>query len=41
MTHCEENGAMDESGNVELIRDILFGSEMRDYDGCFQKMKNA
>jgi len=25
-----ENGAFDESGNVDRIRNILFGSQMRD-----------
>ena len=38
-THRQENGAMDESGNVDRIRDILFGSQMRDYDGRFQKIE--
>ena len=32
------NGAIDESGKVDRIRDILFGSQMRDYDGRFQKL---
>ncbi len=32
------NGAIDESGNVDRIRDILFGNQMRDYDGRFQKL---
>jgi hypothetical protein len=34
-----ENGAIDESGNVDRIRNILFGSQMRDYDGRFQKLE--
>src|SRR5229473_2378781 len=34
-----ENGAFDESGNVDRIRNILFGSQMRDYDGRFQKLE--
>jgi hypothetical protein len=33
------NGAVDESQNVDRIRDILFGSHMRDYDSRFQKME--
>jgi len=33
------NGAIDESQNVEQIRNILFGSQMRDYDGRFQKLE--
>ncbi len=33
------NGAIDESGNVDRIRNILFGSQMRDYDGRFQKLE--
>jgi hypothetical protein len=32
------DGAMDESGNVDRIRDILFGNQMRDYDGRFHKL---
>ncbi|MEY2488513.1 MAG: hypothetical protein QOC70_455 [Verrucomicrobiota bacterium] len=32
------NGAIDESGKVDRIRDILFGSQMRDYDGRFQRL---
>ncbi len=39
MTHGQENGAIDESGKVDRIRDILFGSQMRDYDGRFQKLE--
>ena len=35
----QENGAIDESGNVDRIRNILFGSQMRDYDGRFQKLE--
>jgi uncharacterized membrane protein YccC len=34
----ENNGAINDSGNVERIRDILFGSQMRDYDGRFQRL---
>ena len=34
-----ENGSIDESGNVDRIRNILFGSQMRDYDGRFQKLE--
>lgn len=34
------NGAaVDESQNVDRIRDILFGSQMRDYDGRFQRLE--
>jgi hypothetical protein len=32
------NGGIDESGKVDRIRDILFGSQMRDYDGRFQRL---
>jgi NADH dehydrogenase/NADH:ubiquinone oxidoreductase subunit G len=32
------NGALDETGKVDRIRDILFGSQMRDYDGRFQRL---
>ena len=39
MMQNQENGAIDESGNVDRIRDILFGSQMRDYDGRFQKLE--
>jgi hypothetical protein len=34
-----ENGPIDESGNVDRIRNILFGSQMRDYDARFQKLE--
>jgi len=34
-----ENGPIDESGKVDRIRNILFGSQMRDYDGRFQKLE--
>ena len=30
--------AVDESGKVDRIRDILFGSQMRDYDERFQRL---
>jgi hypothetical protein len=33
------NGAVDESQNVDRIRDILFGSHMRDYDSRFQRLE--
>jgi hypothetical protein len=33
------NGTVDESGKVDRIRDILFGSQMRDYDGRFQRLE--
>lgn len=39
VSHNRENGAIDESGNVDRIRNILFGSQMRDYDGRFQKLE--
>ena len=32
------NGAIDETGKVDRIRDILFGSQMRDYDDRFQRL---
>jgi len=32
------NGAIEESGKVDRIRDILFGSQMRDYDSRFQRL---
>jgi single-stranded DNA-specific DHH superfamily exonuclease len=36
----QTNGAaVDESQNVDRIRDILFGSQMRDYDGRFQRLE--
>lgn len=35
----QPNGAIDESQNVDRIRNILFGSQMRDYDGRFQKLE--
>jgi hypothetical protein len=35
----ERNGGVDESGKVDRIRDILFGSQMRDYDGRFQRLE--
>jgi hypothetical protein len=34
----QTNGAIDESQNVDRIRNILFGSQMRDYDGRFQRL---
>ena len=33
------NGAIEEGGKVDRIRDILFGSQMRDYDGRFQRLE--
>ncbi len=38
-THGGGNGAIDESQNVDRIRDILFGPQMRDYDGRFQRLE--
>jgi hypothetical protein len=32
------NRTIDESGKVDRIRDILFGSQMRDYDSRFQRL---
>src|SRR5436190_24030923 len=32
------NRPVEESGKVDRIRDILFGSQMRDYDGRFQRL---
>jgi hypothetical protein len=34
-----ENGSIDESGNVDRIRNILFGAQMREYDNRFQKVE--
>src|SRR5450631_3544995 len=34
----DRNGGIDESGKVDRIRDILFGSQMRDYDERFQRL---
>jgi hypothetical protein len=34
------NGGIDESGNVDRIRHILFGSQMRDYDGRFKRLED-
>ena len=31
-------GEIDENGKVDRIRDILFGSQMRDYDSRFQRL---
>ena len=31
-------GGIDEAGKVDRIRDILFGSQMRDYDGRFRRL---
>ena len=31
---------MDEAGKVDRIRDILFGPQMRDYDGRFQRLED-
>ncbi len=33
------NGNTAESGNVDRIRNILFGSQMRDYDSRFQRLE--
>jgi hypothetical protein len=34
----DRNDKVDESGKVDRIRDILFGSQMRDYDERFQRL---
>lgn len=34
----ENDPAIEEAGKVDRIRDILFGSQMRDYDGRFQRL---
>lgn len=37
---AERNGSgIDEAAKVDRIRDILFGSQMRDYDGRFQRFE--
>src|SRR4051794_5759440 len=33
------NGNVDETQNVDRIRDILFGPQMRDYDSRFQRLE--
>src|SRR3954451_2025897 len=33
------NGTVAETQNVDRIRDILFGQQMRDYDGRFQRLE--
>jgi oligoendopeptidase F len=37
--HQQDGGAVDESQNVDRIRNILFGSQMRDYDSRFQRLE--
>ncbi len=37
--HQGTNGTIDEGQNVDRIRDILFGSQMRDYDSRFQRVE--
>ena len=34
-----QNGGIDQTQNVDRIRDILFGSQMRDYDSRFQRLE--
>jgi hypothetical protein len=34
------DGGLDEAGKVDRIRDILFGPQMRDYDGRFQRLED-
>jgi len=36
---ANRNGVIEESGKVDRIRDILFGSQMRDYEGRFQRLE--
>jgi len=36
--HRNSGDVIDESGKVDRIRDILFGSQMRDYDERFQRL---
>ena len=38
-TEKNRNGEIEESGKVDRIRDILFGSQMRDYDSRFQRLE--
>jgi uncharacterized protein YicC (UPF0701 family) len=38
VTGDRNGGGIDESAKVDRIRDILFGSQMRDYDGRFQRL---
>ena len=37
----QENGVIDESGNVDRIRNILFGSQMRDYEAVSRNWRSA
>ena len=39
MTPNQENGRIEESDNVDRIRNILFGSQMRDYESRFEKLE--
>jgi hypothetical protein len=34
-----QHGALDPTQNVDRIRDIIFGSQMRDYDSRFQRLE--
>jgi Fe2+ transport system protein B len=36
---ADSNGEINESGNVDRIRNILFGPQMRDYDSRFQRLE--
>jgi septation ring formation regulator EzrA len=38
--HRMDDGGTDEAGKVDRIRDILFGPQMRDYDGRFQRLED-
>ncbi len=40
-TAVESDQVDGEAGNVDQIRDILFGNQMRDYDRRFQRMEEA
>ena len=35
----QNHGALDPTQNVDRIRDIIFGSQMRDYDSRFQRLE--
>src|SRR3979409_2455156 len=38
-TQAHDGTPVDESQNVDRIRDILFGPQMREYDGRFQRLE--
>ena len=40
MKNGEAKGiTVDDGGNIDKVRDILFGGQMRDYDRRFQKLE--